>query len=262
MPPQNLGVLPLYRSVRPRFYPHRLSSVASTNAALWELIDQGAAAGTVVMADRQSAGRGQWGRQWQSAPGGLYLSLALQPDLPTHASHHLTLASAWGIATSLNNLGLPVGVKWPNDLVFSGYKLGGILSETRIEQDCIRDVVIGVGLNWSNPVPPTGITLQQLQASQQVFAIQSLEHLAAVVLYGLIQGYLHLQSRGAAKLIADYQNLLVNMGQEVIVNGMVTVVTGVNTAGNLQVKSEPGARTTGEILELQPGQISLGYEPG
>lgn len=262
MPPQNLGVLPLYRSVRPRFYPHRLSSVASTNVALWELIDQGAAAGTVVMADRQSAGRGQWGRQWQSAPGGLYLSLALQPDLPTHTSHHLTLASAWGIATSLNNLGLPVGVKWPNDLVFSGYKLGGILSETRIEQDYIRDVVIGVGLNWINPVPPTGITLQQLQVSQQVVGIQSLEHLAAVVLYGLIQGYLHLLSRGAAKLIADYQNLLVNMGQEVIVDGMVTVVTGVNTAGNLQVKSEPGARTTGEILELQPGQISLGYEPG
>ena len=265
MPPGRLGVLPIYGSVRPQFHLHGMDSVPSTSAALWDLMAQGSPAGTVVVATTQSAGRGQWGRQWQSSPGGLYLSLGLKPDLPTSASPHLTLASAWGIATGLGTLGIPIGLKWPNDLVVSGRKLGGILTETRGEQNDIRDVVIGVGINWSNPVPPTGINLRQIQATSVTPGtsprIESLEQLAAIVLYGVLQGYFHLQTQGLETLIESYQTLLINVGQSVVVNGVRAAVTGINTAGNLRVKPI-GARNAIEednSLELQPGQISLGY---
>ncbi len=141
-------------------------SVPSTNRTLWELINQGAGVGTVVIATQQTAGRGQWGRQWTSPTGGLYLSVAIAPNLAANASYQLTLATAWGIAHQLRQCGISVGIKWPNDLVLDGRKLGGILTETKVNQGKITQAVIGVGINWSNPVPETGINLQSWQQSR------------------------------------------------------------------------------------------------
>ena len=114
----------MFSSIRPKFVTHLLETAVSTNSSLWQLAQAGAQAGTVVLAKTQTAGRGQRGRQWQSQGGGLYFSLLLQPNLPAQQSFGLTLASAWGIATSLRNLGMGVQVKWPNDLVLQGKKLG------------------------------------------------------------------------------------------------------------------------------------------
>lgn len=154
-PPETLGIMSVYRALRPRFHLHWVDQTDSTNRALAAMMAAGAPAGTVLVATTQTAGHGQWGRQWQSPAGGLYMSLGLKPNLLAHRSPYLTLASAWGVATSLENLGLPVQVKWPNDLVAQGKKLGGVLAETRIEAGQVQDVVIGLGLNSFNPVPIT-----------------------------------------------------------------------------------------------------------
>ncbi|HEY9668959.1 MAG TPA: biotin--[acetyl-CoA-carboxylase] ligase, partial [Coleofasciculaceae cyanobacterium] len=79
---------------------HLFETLPSTNQTLWELLDRGAMSGTAVIAAQQTAGRGQWGRQWQSSVGGLYLSFALAPHLQASNSAQLTLCSAWGIATA------------------------------------------------------------------------------------------------------------------------------------------------------------------
>ncbi|MGH1392557.1 MAG: biotin--[acetyl-CoA-carboxylase] ligase [Trichormus sp.] len=142
------------------FSLHIFNSVNSTNLTLWELLKQGAGVGTVVIATQQTSGKGQWGRQWVSPTGGLYLSVAIAPNLAANASYQLTLATAWGIADQLRQCGICVGIKWPNDLVLEGRKLGGILTETKVNQGKITQAVIGVGVNWSNPVPETGINLQ------------------------------------------------------------------------------------------------------
>jgi biotin-[acetyl-CoA-carboxylase] ligase BirA-like protein len=159
--PAELGLLPEVASLRPDFQLHLYEQLPSTNETAWQLIDQGGGAGTVVIAAAQTAGRGQWGRTWVSPPGGLYLSLVLEPELPLPESSLLTLTSAWGIATSLGNLGLPLQIKWPNDLVSQGRKIGGILTESRLAHSPtpghapqLQQVVIGVGLNWDNPLPP------------------------------------------------------------------------------------------------------------
>jgi len=128
-------------------------TLPSTNQTLWQLIDQGAPGGTVVVARQQTAGRGQWGREWQSSLGGLYLSIALNVNLAAEDAAQLTMGSAWGIATALRGLGIPVEIKWPNDLILMGKKLGGILTETRVQQGKIVKAVVGVGINWDNLVP-------------------------------------------------------------------------------------------------------------
>ncbi len=188
---------------------HRFPSLASTNQTLWELLAQGAKAGTVVISEEQTAGRGQWGRYWESGRGGLYLSVAVFPDWEASQSGELTIATAWGIATVLQNYGIPLRLKAPNDLFLVGKKLGGILTETRIQGDKITTAVIGVGINWSNPVPEVGISLHNYWLSQGVNPqIQSLSALEDIILEGIVLGYGQLQGKGVSSFLNDYQNLL------------------------------------------------------
>lgn len=246
--------LPLKLSV------HTFETVTSTNRTVWELIDQGAGAGTVAIASQQQAGRGQWGRQWQSSPGGLYLSLALEPNLPVENNAQLTLCSAWGIATTLRHYGIPVLLKWLNDLVIDGRKLGGILTETRIQGEVITKAVVGVGINWTNPVPDTGVNLKTVLLTCSGSPIGSLEVLAAVVLQGLITGYQSWQQQGIEVLLPAYQELLTSIGRTVTVENQVGVVTGISSNGNLRVRFEDSAHSlASKEIFLEPGAVSLGY---
>ncbi len=261
-PPKTLGTMPAYQALRPRFHLHWVEHIDSTNRALAAMMAAGAPAGTVLMAANQQAGRGQWGRQWQSPPGGLYLSLGLKPDLPASQSPYLTLASAWGVATSLANLGLPVQVKWPNDLVAGGKKLGGVLAETHLERGRVKTVVIGLGLNGFNSVPDIGTSIQALiQPELAPDPLNTLEGLAAIALYGLMQGYLHWQNQGDDAFLADYQTRLANLGQGLTVDGESAKVIGVAPSGNLRVRlanihnDAPAVKT----LEIEPGKVTLGY---
>ena len=251
-----------FRAMRPKFAIHLFKTLDSTNSELWGLLAAGAPAGTVVIAEQQTAGRGQWGRQWRSADGGVYLSLAIEPELAATDSLQLTLCSAWGIAIALQNLGLPVGLKWPNDLVIKGCKLGGVLTETRTGQAAITQVVIGVGLNWSNPTPDLGINLQTIFAENPAPGLKNIEKLVAVVLRGILQGHLFCRQVGFDAFIAAYEPLLVNIGQVVQVNGHSGVVVGVNTQGALRISlSVDDDASTAEIA-LPPGAITLGYNVG
>ncbi|MEJ1929774.1 biotin--[acetyl-CoA-carboxylase] ligase [Nostoc sp. NIES-2111] len=249
------------KSVYLPFSLHIFSSVASTNRTLWELIDQGAGAGSVVIATQQTAGRGQWGRQWVSPTGGLYVSVAITPKIAATASYQLTLASAWGIVSQLRQAGVDVGIKWPNDLVLEGRKLGGILTETKIKVGKISQAVVGVGINWANPVPETGINLESWQAQQVDKPISCLETLTSKVLLGIESGLACLFQEGIDILLSRYCELLVNMGDRVNVNDLAGVVVGVTPQGDLRVSLKTDGITdikTSELF-LEPGTISLGY---
>jgi biotin-[acetyl-CoA-carboxylase] ligase BirA-like protein len=139
-----------------------LAETGSTNQVAWELAQAGAQPGTIVIALQQSAGRGQWGRQWLSPLGGLYLSRYFAPQLLPEDGAQLTLAAAWGLGQTLRDRGVPVALKWPNDLVVRGRKWGGLLTETRLVGGKIARAVTGLGLNWANPVPETGINATEL----------------------------------------------------------------------------------------------------
>jgi BirA family biotin operon repressor/biotin-[acetyl-CoA-carboxylase] ligase len=251
-----------------------LDQVASTNHTVWELLDQGAAEQTAVLALSQTAGKGQWGRQWLSAPGGLYLSAALAPELAVENAAQLTLCTAWGIARSLRQLParlsgvadpIPVELKWPNDLVLEGRKLGGILTETRLHQGRIRQAVVGVGLNWTNPVPETGINLRSFLEQQTIPLIESLELLAALTLHGLLTGYAWWQQHGVEALLPAYLELLAHRDRPVVIAGERGTIVGITATGELRVQFASAASADGSLptahreVRLQPGTINLGY---
>ncbi|MGB7416285.1 MAG: biotin--[acetyl-CoA-carboxylase] ligase [Thermosynechococcaceae cyanobacterium] len=188
---------------------HWVEAIPSTNTHLWDLVHQGAAPGTAVIAAQQQSGRGQRGRTWLSAPGGLYLSVSLldhDSQIQADQTPQLTVCSAWGIAQILRDLEIPVSLKWPNDLLLQGKKLGGILTETTLQGDIITNAIVGIGLNWSNSVPETGIALQS--ALNDPRQIDSLEALAAITLQGLEHGYQRWCTEGIQGILPDYLNLV------------------------------------------------------
>lgn len=241
----------------PQLSLHSFEQIPSTNQILWELLEEGIKLPIVAIADQQTAGRGQWGRQWQSPLGGLYLSIALNMDISAANTPHLTLFSAVGIANALRSHHIPLLLKWPNDLILQGYKLGGIKSETRLQQGQIKQAIIGVGINWTNSVPQMGINLQSFLQDQSQPAITSLEMLAALTTYGILSAYQTYLANGIEALLPSYLELLSSRGQQITVNGSPGVVVGVTATGELRVRlHSEGASTE---ISLPPGAISLGY---
>ena len=235
-------------------------TLESTNQTLWQLLNEGAIAGTAVLALQQVSGRGQWGRQWQSPYGGLYLSVALTPNLPISDSAQLTLCSAWGIATALRSYNIPVQLKWLNDLVLQGRKLGGILTETRIQKDRITKAVVGVGINWTNPVPETGINLATVLEEQPQRALDSLEMLTAIALQGIASGYQRWQQEGIENLLPSYLSLLTSIGRSIAIDQQQGTVIGVSAQGELRVRLTSSESNSTTEITLKPGTISLGYD--
>lgn len=255
---------------------HVFEVVSSTNEVVWELLEQGSGEGTIAIARSQTAGRGQWGRQWCSEPGGLYLSVALMPDLSVSEAAQLTLCTAWGIATALRTVPgklsgvaaqIPVQLKWLNDLVLQRRKLGGILTETRVFQGRIHQAVVGVGINWTNAVPETGINLQSFLENTSVPLIESLEMLAAIVLYGLLSGYQFRQQQGIEAILPCYLDLLAHRDQPVPIQGSLGTIVGVTAQGELRLSLKSPQNSSAAAISdfsasevlIQPGTISLGY---
>lgn len=233
--------------------------IPSTNIQIWELIDKGATTPLAAIALEQTAGKGQWGREWQSSWGGLYLSVGISLNLALVNNAHLVMCTAWGIATVLRTYALPVSLKWLNDLILDGRKLGGIKIETRTRQQQITQAVIGVGVNWTNPVPNLGINLKSYyQKSTVIKTIFSLEELTAIAIYGILFGYQYYSEVGINNFIDSYQAILATLGKKITFHGCPAEVIGVTNQGELKIRLKSLGATT-EIC-LSPGQISLGYD--
>lgn len=124
-------------------------TVGSTNDLARDLASSGAAHGTVVLAERQTAGRGRLGRTWYSPPGvGLYVSVLLRNPGTAENMTRWTLAAAVALCHAARQLcGCPVAIEWPNDVVWQGKKLGGVLGETQSGGAAVETIVLGAGLN-------------------------------------------------------------------------------------------------------------------
>jgi BirA family transcriptional regulator, biotin operon repressor / biotin---[acetyl-CoA-carboxylase] ligase len=127
--------------------------VGSTQDMLHAMAADGATDGTAVTAVEQTDGRGSRGRSWRSPRGGLWLSVLSRPQAPMPAEA-LSIRVALAVAGALERRGVDgVQLKWPNDLILDGRKLGGILSEARWSGDRLGWIAVGVGINVANEVP-------------------------------------------------------------------------------------------------------------
>ena len=126
----------------------------STNDLAWEAFERGTPEGFVVFAERQTAGRGQYGRRWESAPyRGLWLSILLRPALTLQESPQLTSLLAEVVAETITEqTGCATTIKPPNDIYIAGRKVAGILVEGRTENGGGYVAVAGIGINVNQTV--------------------------------------------------------------------------------------------------------------
>lgn len=147
-------------SLRERFFGSRLRTKtfgrncrfvqesASTNTDALALAAQGAPEGTLVVAERQTAGRGRLGRVWEAAPGQcLTFSLLARPKAPPEVAATLPLVAGVAVAAALRARGFAAGVKWPNDVLLDDRKVCGILCEAQTSARGIEGIVVGIGVN-------------------------------------------------------------------------------------------------------------------
>jgi BirA family biotin operon repressor/biotin-[acetyl-CoA-carboxylase] ligase len=133
----------------PHWAPLLLQETASTNTLVREQGRKGARAGLLVAAAKQTQGRGRLGRSWESpAGGGLYVSLLLRPDWPPAEAGRLAILGSVAAADAVEAVaGVRPRIKWPNDLILGGKKLGGLLIETEARGTRLDFAVVGIGIN-------------------------------------------------------------------------------------------------------------------
>ncbi|MBK8985414.1 MAG: biotin--[acetyl-CoA-carboxylase] ligase [Chloroflexi bacterium] len=249
---------------------HYYPTISSTNDVLKEMVRQGSdqwpPAGTVLVADYQSAGRGRLDRRWEASPGtSLMMSLLFRPDWPGQQLLWLTMMASLAVLeaaeTAVGIHAAPMGVKWPNDLMIwqEGVwrKWGGLLLEGSVaENGRLQTVVMGLGLNVNMTTSqlPQGITPT---ASLSLAAGRPVSRLALLVdILTRLEGYYAAAEDGRSPQ-PQWQARLITLGQMVTVSRpgqplLAGQAVGVDEWGQLLVQSADGRQHT-----IAAGDVSL-----
>lgn len=176
-------------------------TVTSTNTMLKELAEQGAAEGTVFIAEEQTAGKGRLGRSFSSPKGtGLYMSILLRPKAATQDALLITTAAAVAVARAIEQTtGKIAQIKWVNDIYVNTYKVCGILAESAIDakKGELRYVVLGIGVNLQQPEHGFSQEIREVAGVlyQNEMPKYLAEHLAAQILNEFFRFYEHLTEK-------------------------------------------------------------------
>ncbi|MBX9961570.1 MAG: biotin--[acetyl-CoA-carboxylase] ligase [Burkholderiales bacterium] len=241
-----------------RFHVEVVEHVDSTNSALLKRAEAGGAPGTVLAAELQSAGRGRRGRSWASGLGGaLTFSLLWRFEQGAAALTGLSLVVGIAVARALASLGAAdVRLKWPNDILHQGRKLGGILIEVRGDALGPTAAVIGIGLNVRMPPALEARIDQPVTDAVQAGAGGDRNRLLAAVLQELAELLDAFARDGFAPLEPEYRRwhalqdapVLVNLGDGKPVRGHAR---GTADDGALIVETSEGVR------RFHGGEVSL-----
>lgn len=238
---------------------HFYQELGSTNIQAKLEAEDGAAEGTLVMADMQTAGRGRRGRAWSSPAGvNLYFTLILKPSYGAEQASGVTLVMALAVAAGIREAsGVRAEIKWPNDIVVNGRKVCGILTEMSVERNVIRYVVIGVGVNvglqeFPREVAGTATSLQA-ECGREV----SRDRLAENIMAAFEKYYeSYLLQGDLSGVLAEYDSLLVNRGEKVRVldpkGEYQGLALGINARGELLVEREDGT-----VAAVYAGEVSV-----
>jgi BirA family biotin operon repressor/biotin-[acetyl-CoA-carboxylase] ligase len=235
----------------------RVERCGSTNSVL--LAEKGLARPVLLLADEQTAGRGRRGRRWHSVPGaGLTFSLAVALRRPLRELAALSLVAGVAVARALHSLGVArAALKWPNDIVVDGAKLGGILVETKSAGGVIK-AVIGVGINLRGAASLRARLRREVAALEQFTPVPGPEALARAIAQSLLESLAAFESRGLDAVRAEWNRLDAHAGQKVrvrLADGRVLtgVASGLESDGALRLATRGGMRAvrSGRVISAR-----------
>jgi BirA family biotin operon repressor/biotin-[acetyl-CoA-carboxylase] ligase len=246
----------------PALRPEVLDECSSTNTVLAERAKAGAAHGTLLLCEHQSAGRGRRGNAWVSEAGGsVTFSVLWRFPQGAGALAALSLAAAVGAAKALENLGVRgVGVKWPNDLLSDGRKLGGILIETSGDAAGPTAAVVGVGVNLRlSASARRRIGAPVADIATACAAVPSRTEVAADLAVSVASALERFSREGFAPFRQPWLELHAWQGKRVVLSRDDRAVAqgeaiGIAEDGALELASERG------IERFRSGELSLSLE--
>jgi BirA family biotin operon repressor/biotin-[acetyl-CoA-carboxylase] ligase len=238
-----------------------LTTIDSTNDHASRLLANDYEAPFCVISNQQTLGRGRMGREWHSPPSSnLYMSFGSRPYVRPDRMQLFTLWMGVYVARHLkHSLDIDIGLKWPNDLFHNGKKLGGMLTEARVDADSLRELVFGIGLNvnqtqkdWPSELKKTATSLRELTGAEL-----DLNKTAAILLEAIFSGY-------EAFLAGNIRDTFETMWPEFdILKGelieaetrkgpIVGVASGLDNRGSLILKT-----TDGKLTTLNSGEVHI-----
>ena len=232
--------------------------VASTMDTAMELGAGGCPEGTAVVAEAQTAGRGRLGRTWSSPKyKGIYCSFILRPDILPAQAPVLALLTAVAVCEAVENVtGIRPGIKWPNDLLLGGGKLGGILTELRAELDRAVYCVVGIGINVNNgsdELVEGAVSLREARGETIDRAA-----LLRAVFTRVEANYFVFLKKGSGPVLDEWRRRSVTLGSRVRVESKGQRAEGVaidiDVDGGLMVRGDSGiARkfTAGDVTHIR-----------
>lgn len=238
---------------------HHFFKVDSTNLVALRLAHEGEPHGALVVAEEQTAGRGQAGRGWHSEKSsGLYVTALLRPEIPPLAAPLITLMTGLAVHAAIaEQSGLQADIRWPNDVLLGGKKVCGILTEMHAEPGRVHFVVVGVGLNVNNESLPKELagmaTSLRMEGGRAVSRIE----LLAKLLRHLDRDYNRFVAEGSAPVLrrfaevssyADGRRVRISNGRE----SFTGTTAGLEPNGMLRVKRDDGrveAVISGRVTE-------------
>jgi BirA family transcriptional regulator, biotin operon repressor / biotin---[acetyl-CoA-carboxylase] ligase len=231
---------------------HHYYTVGSTNTAALEAAVKEAPEGSVFLAEQQTAGRGRAAHDWYSAPSeGIYCSVILRPPLPPSEALILSLAAGLAVHAAIQSRdpGLPLDLKWPNDVLIDEKKVCGILTEMNAEATRVHHLVVGIGINVNHTEFPEELEAEATSLRLETGREWSRVEMCASLLKSLDREYRALLDRPDAResvLRRFQERSSYARGRPVHVseNGEFEGVTyGLDSRGFLQVHTEQGIRT-------------------
>jgi BirA family biotin operon repressor/biotin-[acetyl-CoA-carboxylase] ligase len=246
------------------------NEIDSTNTRAFTLAKAGAGAGTIILAKSQTAGRGRFGRSWLSPSGaGLYMSVLLRPGDLQPSLSVLTIAAGLAVARAVEiTTGLKIKLKWVNDLVFDGRKLGGILTEVtsypnQNTHGCVEQaVVIGIGINLSGKdvILPGELVDKVLWLDDVVPGTIDVNFLVSQIAYELEHVLANLSAGQFPSILDHWRGYCATLGEK------ITAVVGEKTVSGLALDvNESGAlivQTPAGKQELQAGEVTIRTSDG
>jgi BirA family biotin operon repressor/biotin-[acetyl-CoA-carboxylase] ligase len=246
---------------------HWFQETDSTQRVARDLARAGAAEGTVVVAERQTAGRGRLGRSWHSPAGlNLYCSLVLRPPLAPGAVPRLALVVGAAVAAAIvEETGAAAAIKWPNDVLVDGRKVAGILVEMDAEMERVHHVIAGIGVNVNAPVASFPPELRDKATSLRVATGRRVDRaaFAARLLVALEARYGRFVSAGFASVRSEWESYSCLTGTEVRVASAAGEVAGrvlgLDDDGALRLAGPSGA-----VVRIIAGEVTVrdGYRGG
>ena len=235
---------------------HYFNTIDSTNTRAKAMAVQGAPAGTILIADHQTGGRGRLGRTFLSPAGtGIYMSVILRPNCPPAELMHLTCAAAVAACDAVEKaVGLRPGIKWTNDLVYGNRKLAGILTELGFSPRGMVDwAVIGIGINCLQTEADFDPAIRSFAGSLSMFAPCDRAKVAAA----LVEAFASMDLSRKAETMDRYRADCITLGREVSLLRTGDPVrhgkaVDIDADGALIVEFSPGVRET-----VNSGEISV-----